>query len=369
MKRLICLIVLMPFFIFSVSAESGDNYYTYYSSSGLSSLEDLLPKEVGDTLDELEIDLSSYSSIINLDTASFITLLKSYIKDGFKAPFSAFLLSTCVLIMCSMVGGIFSKKLQMSETYTYVCMLSLMTVVLLPFVNSATSLISASKSLSVFMLSFIPVFAGVLIMGGSVTMGGVYSATMLLVSNTITNALSFFVSPIITIYISLGISSVLSGIEGAYLLSMRIKSGVNWCLGFVMTIFSGLLSIQSAVAKSADNLAIKTTKFVIGSSVPVAGGALGEALTTVTASMGILRTAAMSWCILVIAVIILPPLIELCLWRISLSVLSSVAHFLSLPDAAKLMDICSAAAGFIFAIILTITAIFIISLAVLGGAS
>ena len=248
-------------------------------------------------------------------------------------------------------------------------MLSLLTVVLLPFVNSITTLISATKSLSVFMLAFIPIFAGVLVMSGSVTLSSVYSGLMLVVSNSISSALSFIVTPVITIYISLGVSTVLSGIDGAHLLTMRIKTAINWALGFIATLFSALLSIQTVIAKSADNLMVKTTKFVIGSTVPIAGGALGEALTTVTASMGILRAAAMSWCVIVIALLILPPLIELIIWRISLCTLSSVAHFLSLPDAAKLLDVCSSAAGLVFAVVLTVSVIFIISLAILGGVS
>lgn len=367
MKRLLCLIFLLPLFTFSVFAEGTDNYTAYYNDSGLQALEKIVPEEVADTLEELEIDLASYSSILNLDKNSFISLIKSYFTNGFKAPLTASVLCIGLLVMCAAVSGMWSKQLQMSETYTYVCMLSLVTVILLPFVNSCTALISASKSISVFMLSFIPIFSGVLVMAGNVTAGSVYSGIMLIVADGITTALSFFVSPVILIYISLGIASVLSGIDGAYLLTTRIKTAVNWILGFIMTIFSGLLSIQTAVAKAADNLAIKTTKFLIGSTVPVAGGPLGEALTTVTASMGILRTAAMSWCLVVIAIIILPPLIELCLWRVCLCLLSSVAHFLSLPDAAKLLDVCSAAAGLIFAVILTVTAIFIISLGVLGG--
>ena len=96
-----------------------------------------------------------------------------------------------------------------------------------------------------------------------------------------------------------------------------------------MTVFTGFLSIQSVIGKAADNMTVKTTKFFVGSMVPVVGGALSEALTTVTAGIGMLKSTAAMWCVIVLAIILLPTIIELFLWRIVLSLLASFSQMFS----------------------------------------
>ena len=56
-----------------------------------------------------------------------------------------------------------------------------------------------------------------------------------------------------------------------------------------MTIFTGLLSIQSVVGSSADTLTSKTAKYVISNCVPVVGGAVSDAYSTVKGSLSLLK--------------------------------------------------------------------------------
>lgn len=50
-----------------------------------------------------------------------------------------------------------------------------------------------------------------------------------------------------------------------------LKSLVTWAMGLLLSIFVGLLSIQSVVASGADSVTAKTAKFLIGSFIPVVG--------------------------------------------------------------------------------------------------
>ena len=82
---------------------------------------------------------------------------------------------------------------------------------------------------------------------------------------------------------------------------------------------------KPAVNSSADTLTAKTARFIIGSSVPVAGGVLSEALGTVTASVTLLKSSVGIYGAAACAAILLPLITELLMWRAGAVVNAGVA--------------------------------------------
>ena len=64
-------------------------------------------------------------------------------------------------------------------------------------------------------------------------------------------------------------------------LAESVKKLVIWVLGIVMTLFTGLLSIQSFAGAAADNLSARAVKFAASSFIPVIGGSISEAYSAV----------------------------------------------------------------------------------------
>ena len=371
MKRIIIFIVAILMFTFPVFADETDEVYDeLYRGSEIAELDGSIDSKARDILGDLGLDLSDYNSFLNIDADSYINVVLSFIKSGLKKPFSAMALGFGVIIICSAFGGMLGSKLQVSDTYNYICTLSLLAVVLTPLMNAISAGISAIKSVGVFMLSFIPIYSGLIIASGGVATGTIYQSVMLIFCELITEGLAFIISPLISAYVCIGVASSVSSIDGAYMIALRIKSVANWLIGFIMTLFSGFLSIQSIVSRAADSITIKTARFFVGSFVPVVGTALGEALTTVTAGVGLLKATAMSWCIVVLVIILLPLVVELLLWRVVMFILSSLAITLNIPDSARLFDTVSAGVGFLVGIMLSVAVMFILSLVIVKvGAS
>lgn len=371
MKRIIVFFVVLTLLTFPVFAdETEDIYDELYSGSEVSELEQSIGKETKGILDELGLDLSDYTSFLGVDANSYFNVVLSFLKSGLKKPFSAMVLGFGVILICSAFGGMLGSRLQVSDTYNYICALSLLAVVLTPLMNTISASIAAIKSVGLFMLSFIPIYGGLIIASGGVASGTIYQSVMLVFCELITEGLSFVISPIISAYVCIGVASSVSAIEGAYMIALRIRSVANWLIGFIMTIFTGFLSIQSVVGRAADNITMKTARFFVGSFIPVVGTALGEALTTVTAGVGLLKSSVMAWCIVVLAIMLLPLIIELLLWRVAMFILSSLAISLNIPDSARLFDTVSAGVGFLVAIMLSVAVMFILSLVIVKvGAS
>ena len=140
-------------------------------------------------------------------------------------------------------------------------------------------------------------------------------------------------------------------------------------MSFISTVFLGVLSIQTVVNAHADNLSMRTAKFIIGSAVPVAGGVLSEALGTLTASVSLLKSSVGIYGVIICCLIFLPIIIELILWRFSLWVADFVSLQFSLSKISSLLQSIDAVLSILIGVILLTAAMFIISLSVVIGSS
>ena len=101
-----------------------------------------------------------------------------------------------------------------------------------------------------------------------------------------------------------------------------INKACSWLLGLAATLFVGLLSLQGLVGAAADSLAGRAIRFSLSSFVPVVGGALSEAFSSVQGCLQLLKSTLGGFGILATALIALPPLLECALWSLTLSLCS-----------------------------------------------
>lgn len=361
MKKAVVFLVLLFTLGGNVFATGNDYYSTAYESSGASDLYSRLDNGTKEILGELGIDPSSYETFTNTEFSSFFAVFKKIFTSGIKTPLKSFSLCFCLLLLGSIINGMWTNTPKIGESYNFVLLLSVCTVVLFPMCETCRAAVTALKTVCDFMLAFIPIFAGVLISSGAPTVGGIYGGTMLGVCEIISQLLSNIVTPIIGMYVAVGISACVSGIRGAEKIALKIKSIANWIFGLFTTLFTGFLGIQSVVGKAADNMSLKTAKFFVGSFVPVAGNALSETLGTVVAGMNVLKSTMFSWFITVMAIMILPFIAEIIVWKFVLFVLSATSGIFSDAESAKLFDVCNAALGFLMGITLFVCTLFILS--------
>ncbi len=81
-------------------------------------------------------------------------------------------------------------------------------------------------------------------------------------------------------------------------------------LGFTLLIFTAVLSLSSFAAGTAENMGMKTARFALSSFVPMAGGALADSVSAITASCGMIKNSAGIAGIIVIILIAAYPVIK-----------------------------------------------------------
>ena len=255
------------------------------------------------------------------------------------------------------------------NTVTYVTLLAVSVALLNPIYSVITASVEVLKGCSYFMTAFIPVFAAILAASGKPLTSASMSGVLLISTNFVTYIANFAVIPLMSGHLSLSIASSVSPLLQNTNLANTVKKISLWVMGFISTLFIGILSIQTAVNSSADTLSLKTAKFIVGSTVPVAGGVLAEALTTVTASLNLLKSSVGIWGVLICALTFLPLVIELLLWRVCLWGLAFFGDTFSLSKISNLLKSVDSVLSVLVGIVLLSFAMFTISLTVviLGG--
>ena len=214
------------------------------------------------------------------------------------------------------------------------------------------------------MLLFIPTFIGLVISGGMVGTASVSAPMLLFVTNAVAKISTDGFLPLMGGYLSLTISGSLSPVFSLNNLATSIKNAANFIMGICTTLFLGVLSISNTVVGASDSLALKTTRFLIN-GVPVVGSAIAESLAATTAATDFLKSSVGAWGIVAIAIIVLPILINLLLWKLSLFLSSFVADILDIKNISGFLNAVSAVISVTIGILIFVSMLFIISLAIL----
>ena len=104
-----------------------------------------------------------------------------------------------------------------------------------------------------------------------------------------------------------------------------------------MTLFVGLLSLQSFVTVSADNVTMKAAKFAVSTTIPIVGGAVSEALSTVKSTMGIMKGSIGTFGMISGALVILPSLVSAFCFKLALFIAGAVSDLFGTKALTELI--------------------------------
>ena len=220
-------------------------------------------------------------------------------------------------------------------------------------VNDALEVLSAAAN---FMIVFIPSFAGI-----SAALGYIYTASA---RNTAVIAASQLFSQICVNLLAPLCSAILGfSVAGAVHPELKIekageliKKFTVWGLSLIMTIFMGVLSVQTAVASSSDGTALRTAKFIVSQGVPIVGGTISDAVGTVGGGLEILKSSVGTYGIIAVFAIILPIAASLVCYLMMFSAAEAAAEMFDLKPLSALAKSCTQ----IITIILAVCACFIL---------
>lgn len=369
MKKLFFSLVFIALLTLNVQAQQLDAdeiYRQQYEISGAGELYENLTPEAKSVMDRFGLNPEDPSTVSNLNLDNVFLLIKDFFKSGGTVPLKAGVSIFAVLLLGSLIEGIGSgvERKGFEGVYTYVCMASVAAIIFLPLFQTILSTVNAIKGTGVFMLSFVPIYGGIILTTGKVSTGMGFQTLLLTAAQVVVQAASFIITPLIGMYLAVNLSSAVSPLLKTAKLSEGLKKTSTFLLTLLLTVFTGILGIQTAISAAGDNIAQKTSKVVMGTFVPVVGPVLSESIGTVQSCMGLLKSSVGIYGMIAICLILLPILIELVLWRLCVILCSAAADMLSLQKMSEFLKAVDAVIALLLGIVLAVGVLFIISLTI-----
>lgn len=217
-----------------------------------------------------------------------------------------------------------------------------------------------------YLISFVPVFSGVMLSCGQPGAAAVYSGMFLMMAGLSAQLISALAMPLLQIYLALNTAAGLCFVDGVQELCGLLGDAVRWLIKLLAAVFAGVLGLQTVLAQGTDSLAAKTGQFVLSSAVPLVGGVASDAMGSVLAGLQVLKGSLGFAAIAVLAAAFVPLLLRCVLYGAALAASALLAKAAGLgrasgvlKGAAQSISICVSFLVFFFMLVVLATALMI----------
>lgn len=380
MKKLVLIIFLFAllFGISCINADALENPqesapFEIISNTDKQNLYNSLSDEAKKSLSNLGIDGIDYNSINDLTLEKIISEIISAAANQSANPLKAFISIIAVMLLSSMLGTLKSslENSRMQQIIDVVATLCITSALVVPVSNTVLHTTEIIVTASNFMLAYIPIMLVVMVSSGQAVSGSAYYSMMIMAGQGVSQIASNVIAPLLNAFLGISIAAAVSPNMNLSGITSFIGKIIKWLLGFVMTIFTALLSFKQIITTSLDNVSTRAVRFTLTSLVPVVGSALSDAYKTVQSSVNLLKSGLGVFVIISTAVVFLPVIAECLLWVLSIGLSKAAGEVLNLSQPCKVLEAVSTVVTTLLAIIFCIMAVYIISTAVvlmMGGA-
>ncbi len=362
-KKLFIVTVLILLFLFSfVSSAENEIFNEQLEASGASDLFSHLNDEQLELLEILGIEKIDFNTVFEASPRKVLDLFYKLIVNEYLSPFKA-CISSAVMLFCAAIASVFVSGLGKSESaITVFCSLAVSLNVIVPISECLTRVISAVLLTSDFMLVLIPVLAAVLTVSGNPTAALSYNSLCFVSAQLVSSLMSDFIRPLVQMTFSIGIIAGISQLINLEKIVSFIKKTVMFLMSLASTVFITMLSIKGMLAASADTVAVRGVRFLIGNLIPVVGGAVSDAYNSIAGTLILVKNTVGVIGIAVISVTVLPVITECVCWILSLNLLSALSDVLSLDRISSLFKSVSSSMVLLAVTLVFSAVVFVLSI-------
>ena len=296
-RAVMALAVLALFLVLSPSARAED----ILEKSGAGELYSVLDKDTQALLESAGAGEGTIAQPVSGE--GMFRELSSMVREKLSAPLKAL---GALLAVCFEEGNLAGTA---RLTISAACCLVLAS----PVLGLLETCQRVTDSAAAFLGAAVPVYAGLLGASGNAAAGSGYSFVAMLAGEALPVLAGGFFLPLLRVYLALSVAASLSG-SGLSRLTGALYSFCKWGMVMAVTVFAGILSLQTAVNAQVDAAANKAAKLALSTGVPIVGSALGDAAAAIQNSLNMVRSGAGAFGILAALCIFAPAVVECLLW-------------------------------------------------------
>ena len=253
------------------------------------------------------------------DSQNIITRLISLFLGELKTAFALIGSIAVIIIASAFISNInksFSKN-TVSEATGMAIFIYISAIAAAAFSSASGYVLQTLSDIILFVHSIIPATATLCMSGGEYVTATMAHPVIFFICSCAGTLIRNFITPIVLLRAVCILLCAITGNDSLSEFSELFAKLHKTVLAFAMSIFAGILGISSFAAASFDSLAARGVKFAISSSVPVVGGSLAEAMSSVAGSAMLLKNAVGLGGVIVLFAMFALPLLKI--WALSLA--------------------------------------------------
>lgn len=322
MRRILAVILLLPLFTGVCSAE--EIMTAAMSISGTGQLVEALPEDAAKITGRLDEEgLYDVGGALKRLWLDILERIEEQIQENIRAFFSLVLIT----LSCALCAVLCRDK----TSADYISIAGVCAVAML-FMGSIDGMVyetvDALQQIESYSKAAFPAIFTAAAAGGAVIGSSARYAALCLGLDIIMSTARSIIVPLI--YCSLALSLCKGLFDNALVKSLH--HFIKWLTGIILTamtlVFSAYISITGAISSSADVLAVKTARTVISNALPVVGGMISDAASTVLSAANMIKTSAGALSLVAVCALCAGPFVELSLRMFIMKLAASACEML-----------------------------------------
>ena len=321
MKRFfIFLIIILLIPTVAYGEYNQEDYEENLNSYDLSFFKDELDKDTYSALEDLGINEFNFENITNLNFQDVLNIVLKIAEGKIKTPIQGSLIVLGFIILSAFLHSLSTNDNEgMTNTYSTA---SALVIAIIIVVKMSTTISLANSTISIasnFIFAFIPIFCAIVAAGGGITTAFANNTTLMLLSQGLSFLSSNIFMPMINCFFAIGICTSLSKELNLDRVVSSVKKLITSLISICSAAFVSIISIKTSVSTRSDILGIRSVRLVINSVVPVIGSTISEGLLSIQSYSALIKSSVGIVGIIAIALVFLPSIIEVFVWRMTLS--------------------------------------------------
>lgn len=274
-------------------------------------------------------------------------------------------------VLCTLLNNLSSsfESDAVAKLAYIVCYLLIITLAIKGFAIAISIGENTISGMLTFMQALFPILISFVMSTGSITTGALFQPVIYSSISIVSTFMKNFVMPLIFFTAILSIVNNLSSKIHINKLASLLKQLTLLSIGFILTAFSGLMTIKGIMTSTADGLTLRTAKFATERFVPVVGGFISDAFDTVIGCSVLIKNAVGIMGIIILLFIVAMPLIKIfsliLIYKISAAVIEPITD-------SKLVNCLTEISGsmaLVFSVVSSVAIMFFLAVTIIIGTS
>lgn len=253
----------------------------------------------------------------------FFSNLIGEVKDSAKNIIILFIIIVIMALLSNLQLDKDSDVVKISKLIVIISIGSILLKNYIEIVGMFKNIVSILSNSMQIVSTFL---TGVLIASGKITSTGVIEPLLLFISSGICVGSEYVVIPFFTISIAINIVSKISDNLKLDKISNIFRKSSLYIFSSAIAIFILILSMESSVTKSIDNVFFKTTQNIVSDVVPVVGNFLSDSLDTVMGATELIANVGGVVALISVLLIVSVPVTKILLICIMYKLLSAFSE-------------------------------------------